>query len=100
MREQTEHLVSKVEQQGRMREDDVIVNEVRELWNWQHNREDCDVELRIGSGADVDSILVRAIKPFADWTVRFMNTMDGPENQLAIALVYHPDHDISDTLFY
>ena len=100
MKDETDELVEMVEIAGRIHDEDSVVEESRELWNWYQSDEDVDVELRIGSRADLIQILKR-IGESEKWTVRFCDTTETPEYHVSLSVIYHPpEPDPQGTVFF
>lgn len=99
MKGETQKLVELLNDAGGVHEDAEPVVNVRGLWNWQRTGDDCDVEIGVGSYADVAAML-QVIRDHPLWTVRFMNSGDPNEIHLNIALIFHPPENRPDgTLF-
>lgn len=99
MRDETERLVDTVEEAGSYHDVTDIITRTRGLWNYERNGEDCDVELKIGYGADVRSI-IESIDDDEEWSIRFIGTPSSDQDyNLSIAFV-HRDSVVASNAFF
>lgn len=89
MDQRTEALVDDVERVGAQREDAPVVYKTRDLWNYERNADDADVELWIGPYTDLKNVLVR-VRAMDAWMVRYLDTAEPTDDHVPMALIYEP----------
>lgn len=101
MEDKTQQIVDEIEDAAQYFEETEPVQNVRELWNWQRNRTDADIEIRFGTNANLMAA-IRVVKNSESWTIRFLDTME-PDIEgcmASMALVYHePVPEPEGTMF-
>lgn len=87
MTTETAQLIETIEAEASVYEDTDVVLESNEFYNWQSDKEGCDVELKIGPYADI-VYLIQSVRAMENWVIRWITTGDpGYDHQCIVTLV-------------
>ena len=101
MRDTTHELVARIEEKASNinMDDHDVVQRARDLWNYESDAQDCDVELKIGSQCDIRSLL-EVIEGHEDWMIRWLDTPEASAgSNVNAALIHYESRNVRGQIF-